>query len=91
MLVVSAIQMYMLQNVYSPIGKIAYLLHHIADGDPDAFLAFLLDPSVQAPVLTLAGQLGSFVVDELCHLTRTWLYQHHWAWQRALGFWKYLV
>ena len=62
-----------------------------ASGDADTFLAFLLDPSLQAPVLTLAGQLGSFVVDELCHLTRTWLYQHHRARYRALGLWEYLV
>ena len=62
-----------------------------ANGDADTFLAFLLDPSTQAPVLTLAGQLGSFVVDELCHLTRTWLYQHHRARYRALGLWEYLV
>ena len=36
-----------------------------AGGDADTFLFFLLDPSIQAPVLTLAGQLGSLVVDEL--------------------------
>ena len=70
---------------------LAPIITMYADGDPDAFLAFLLDPSVQAPVLTLAGQLGSFVVDELCHLTRTWLYQHHRARYRALGLWEYLL
>ena len=43
------------------------ILTMYADGDAETFLAFLLDPSIQAPVLSLAGHLGSFVVDELCH------------------------
>ena len=67
------------------------ILSMYAESDANTFLAFLLDPSVQAPVLSLAGQLGSSVVDELCHLTRTWLYQHHRARYRALGLWEYLV
>ena len=64
------------------------ILNMYADGDADTFLAFLLYPSTPAPVLTLASHLGSFVVDELCHLTRTWLYQHHRARYRALGLWE---
>ena len=70
---------------------LAPILTMYADGDADTFLAFLLDPSIQAPVLKLAGLLGNSVVNELCHLTRTWLYQHHRARYRALGLWEYLL
>ena len=66
------------------------LLTSMATADSDTFVAFLLNPSTQAPVLALAQELGQLVVDELCHLTRTWLYNLHCARFRALGLWQYL-
>ena len=66
------------------------LLTSIAGADSDTFAAFLLNPSTQAPVLALAQEHGQLVVDELCHLTRTWLYSFHCARYRALGLWQYL-
>ena len=67
------------------------VLKSYAEGDSANFLAFLLDPGSQAAVISLAQQHGSFLLDELCHLTRTWLFQHHRARFRALGLWEWLV
>ena len=55
------------------------------------FLAFLLDPGSQAAVISLVQLHGGCALDELCHLTRTWLFQHHRARFRALGLWEWLV
>ena len=66
------------------------LLLSYAHGDPAEFLPFLLDPSTRAPVLTLAQKYGRQVIDDLCMLTRTWLYIHHRARYRALGLWSAL-
>ena len=62
----------------------------MAAADPETFAAFLLNPSTQAPVLALAQEHGHQVVDDLCHLTRTWLYTLHCARYRALGLWQFL-
>ena len=67
------------------------LLKSFADGDSATFLAFLLDPGSQAAVISLKQLHGGFVLDKLCHLTRTWLFQHHRARFRALGLWEWLV
>ena len=67
------------------------LLQFYADGEDEAFLAFLLSPHLQAPVLLLAQEVGNSVFDEVCHMTRTWLYQHHRARLRSLDLWEYLV
>lgn len=66
------------------------LLTSMAAADPETFAAFLLNPSTQAPVLALAQEHGHQVVDDLCHLTRTWLYTLHCARYRALGLWQFL-
>ena len=67
------------------------LLKHYADCESDAFLAFLLDPASQAPVLALMQEQGKTILKEVCHLTRTWLYQLHRARFRALGLWEWLT
>ena len=64
------------------------LIQDYAAGESSAFLAFLLDPSTQPPVLALAQQLGSGVTDQLCHMTRTWLYSLHKERLVKLGLWK---
>ena len=66
------------------------LLLSYANGEPADFLPFLLDPTTQAPVLALAQSCGRQVIDDLCLLTRTWLYLHHKARYRALGLWSAL-
>ena len=67
------------------------LLQLYADSEVDAFLAFLLYPSTQPPVLQLAQEVGDTVIADVCHMTRTWLYQHHRARLRSLDLWEYLV
>ena len=62
-----------------------------AEGEDEAFLAFLLYPTTQAPVLQFAQEIGSNVIAEVCHMTQTWLYQHHRARLRSLDLWEYLV
>ena len=67
------------------------LLRHYAARESDAFLAFLLDPASQPPVIALIHEQGKDILNEVCHLTRTWLYQLHRARFRALGLWEYLL
>ena len=66
------------------------LLESAANSDPQVFLAFLLNPSTHPSVLALAQLHGNQVVDEVCHLSRSWLYALHCARYRALGLWQYL-
>ena len=63
------------------------ILQEYAAGDPEVFLSFLLDPITQSPVIALARHAGSEVIDQLCHLTRTWLYQLHKERLEKLGLW----
>ena len=65
------------------------LIQEYAGADPSTFLGFLLDPSTQPPVITLAQEHGRSVIDQLCHLTRTWLYSHHKERLKKLGFWQF--
>ena len=67
------------------------LLLSLAASEPDDFLAFLLDPCSHAASLALAQQHGQVVLDQLCHLTRSWLYTHHLARFRALDLWERLI
>ena len=67
------------------------LLQEMARAEPEVFLAFLLDPGTQAPVLVLAQVHGREVVDHLFHLTRTWLYTLHVERFRRLGLWEFLL
>ena len=67
------------------------LLRSIAtDASSEEFLAFLLDPTTNARVITLAQQVGKDVMSEVSFLTRSWLYEHHRARLRALGLWQAL-
>ena len=62
----------------------------MANSEPDAFLSFLLNPSTHPLAIALSQQHGKQVNDELCFLTRSWLYTLHCARFRALGLWQYL-
>ena len=66
------------------------LLTTMASSQPDVFLSFLLNPSTHHLSLALSQQLGNQIIDQLCYLTRTWLYTLHVARYRALGLWQYL-
>ena len=67
------------------------LLRSIAtDASSEEFLAFLLDPTTNARVISLAQQVGKDVMSEVSFLTRSWLYEHHRARLRALGLWQAL-
>ena len=67
------------------------IIHEVAEGNKEVFLSFLLDPSTQPSVISLAQTHGQDVIDQLCMLTRTWLYLHHRARFRALGIWEALL
>jgi hypothetical protein len=57
-------------------------------GSPEEFLKFLLDPSTQPGVITLAQEQGHEVVGQACYLARTWLYTLHRARLEGLGLWE---
>ena len=63
------------------------LIQEYARSQPSEFLSFLLDPSTQPRVLALAQEHGQRVVDQLCHLSRTWLYLLHKERFKKLGLW----
>ena len=63
------------------------LIQVTTNSSPEVFLAFLLDPSTQAPVIALAQENGREVVDQLCFMTRTWLYSLHRERLKKLGYW----
>ena len=67
------------------------LLKGAAGGEKEAFLSFLLDPTTQPTVLALVQTHGQEVIDQVCMLTRTWLYFQHRARFRALGLWDALI
>ena len=67
------------------------LLKEAAESDREAFLSFLLDPTTQPTVLALVQTHGQEVIDQVCMLTRTWLYFQHRARFRALGLWDALL
>ena len=67
------------------------LLQEMSRAEPEVFLAFLLDPATQAPVLALAQVQGREVVDQLYFLTRSWLYTLHRERFRKLGLWEALL
>ena len=63
------------------------ILQEYARSEPGTFLAFLLDPSTQPPVLALAQEQGHGVIDQLCHLARTWVFLLHRERLQLLGVW----
>ena len=66
------------------------ILRSVAAASSEEFLAFLLDPTTNARVITLAQQVGKDVISGVSFLTRSWLYEHHRARLRALGLWQAL-
>ena len=66
------------------------LIQDYTRAKPVTFLAFLLNPSTQPPVIAiaLAQKVGRGVVDMLCHLTRTWLYILHRDRLKKLDLWQ---
>ena len=63
------------------------LVQVLSSGSPEEFLSMLLDPSTQAPVIAAAQEHGQQVVDQLCYLTRTWLFTLHRERLKKLGHW----
>ena len=49
----------------------------LTSGSPEEFLSLLLNPSTQAPVISLAQEEGGHIIDQLSYLTRTWLFTLH--------------
>ena len=63
------------------------LIQVVTSSTPEVFLSFLLGPATEAPVITLAQEQGQDVVNQLCFMTRTWLYTLHKERLKELGFW----
>ena len=55
--------------------------------DPEDFFNFLLNPATQPGVIAIAQRHGRGIVDQACHLARTWLYTLHRARLELLNFW----
>ena len=53
------------------------VIKHFTLDNPDEFLSFLVDPTTLAPVIALAQLHGSIIIEQLCYLTRTWLFYMH--------------
>ena len=63
------------------------LVQVLSQEEPAKFLEFLLDPSTQPSVISLVQEHGKVVMDQLCHLSRTWLYLLHRERFKKLGLW----
>ena len=63
------------------------LIQVISSSSPEVFLSFLLGPATEAPVIALAQEQGRDVVNQLCFMTRTWLYTLHRERLKKLGYW----
>jgi hypothetical protein len=59
-------------------------------GDPEDFLAFLVDPTTQTKVISLAQSFGTQydVIGKLCYMTRTWLFTMHKERLKLMGLWN---
>ena len=77
-----------LVNAYSNATKLwsAFLAHnhhllpiieHFRLAEHSIFLSFLLDLSTLPPGISLAQKLGPEIIDQLCYMTRTWLFCVH--------------
>ena len=64
------------------------IIKHFSLADSDVFLSFLLDPSTHPPVIALSQTLGSVIIDQLCYMTRTWLFQLHKERLKLLNLWS---
>ena len=64
------------------------LVQEFSLGDPDEFLAFLVDPTTRPPVITLSQTYGTTIIEQLCYMTRTWLFYMHKERLKLLKLWK---
>ena len=64
------------------------LVQEVSLGDPDEFLAFLVDPTTRPPVITLTQTYGTIITEQLCYMTRTWLFYMHKERLKLLKLWK---
>ena len=64
------------------------VVKHFSLGNPEDFLAFLVDPTTRPQVITLSQKYGTIIFEHLCYLTRTWLFQMHKQRLKLLQLWK---
>ena len=63
------------------------LIQEITSSSPEVFLSFLLGPSTEASVILLAQAHRKDVVNQLCFMTRSWLFTLHRERLKKLGHW----
>ena len=63
------------------------LFQVITSSSPEVFLGFLLGPSTEASVIPLAQAYGQDIVNQLCFMTRSWLFTLHRERLKKLGHW----
>ena len=63
------------------------VIKHYSLSHPDDFLAFLVDPTTKAPVIALAQLHGTIIIEQLCYLTRTWLFYMHKERLKLMNLW----
>ena len=64
------------------------VIRDLSLGDPQHFLAFLVDPTTNSQVISLAQANPTIdIISKLCYMTRTWLYALHKERLKLLGFW----
>ena len=57
-------------------------------GPPEEFLSFLVDPTTLPPVIALSQLHGSIIIEQLCYMTRTWIFFMHKQRLKLLNLWK---
>ena len=65
------------------------IIKHYSLGDQDEFLRFLLDPTTLPPVISLSQRHGTIIIEQLCYLTRTWLFCMHKERLKLMNLWNY--
>ena len=58
-------------------------------GPPEEFLSFLVDPTTLPPVIALSQLHGSIIIEQLCYMTRTWIFFMHKQRLKLLNLWKW--
>ena len=69
-------------------GVLLPIVQHYSLGDQDVFLSFLLDPTTLPAVIVLSQEYGPVIRDQLCYMTRTWLYCMHKERLKLLKLWR---
>jgi hypothetical protein len=64
------------------------IVKYFSLSDPSSFLSFLLDPTTHPPVIALSQKHGSVINDQLCYLTRTWLFFMHKERLKLMNLWN---